>query len=80
MESIAEFMDLVDANQIAGDMTIHSEAQAAIARVSHNRTGPAQGSAIRVVKSVQRRKDRGWWTRIEWVPGYSGIDGNERAN
>jgi hypothetical protein len=76
METIADIMDFVDANQIPGDLTIHSDAQAAIARVSHTGTGPGKDRAIRVVKAVQRRNERVWRTRIEWVPGHSGIEGN----
>jgi hypothetical protein len=52
----------------------------AIARVSHTGTGPGQDRAIRVAKAVQRRKKRGWRTRIEWVQGHSGIERNERAD
>jgi hypothetical protein len=66
-------MDYVIDNQIPGDLSIHSDAPAAIARVSHTGTGPGQDRAIRVVKAVQRRNDRGWRARIEWVPGHSGI-------
>jgi ribonuclease HI len=80
MEAIANIMDFLDANQIPGDMTIHSDAKAAIARVSHIGTGPGQDGALRVVKAVQRRKERGWRTRIELVQGHSGIEGNERAD
>jgi hypothetical protein len=74
MEAIADIMEFVNQNEIPGDLTIHSDAQAAIARVSHTGTGPGEDRAIRVVKAVQKRKERGWRTSIEWVLGHSGID------
>jgi ribonuclease HI len=80
MEAIADIMEIVNQNEIPGDLTIHSDAQPAIARVSHTGTGPGQGRAIRVVKAVQTRKERGWRTSIEWVLGHSAIVGNERAD
>jgi hypothetical protein len=42
MEAIVDIMEFVDQTEIRGDLTIHSDAQAAIARVSHNGTGPGQ--------------------------------------
>jgi hypothetical protein len=40
MEAIANLMEYTTDNQIPGDLTIHSDAQAAIARVGHTGQGP----------------------------------------
>jgi hypothetical protein len=52
MEAIADIMEFVNQNEIPGNLMIHSDAQAASARVSHTGTGPGQDCAIRVVKAV----------------------------
>jgi hypothetical protein len=57
MEAIADIMEFVNKKEITGDLTIHSDAQAAIARVSHTGTGRGQDRAIRVIKVVQERKE-----------------------
>jgi hypothetical protein len=65
MEAIADIMEFVNQNEIPRDLTIHSDAQAAIARVSHTGIGSGQDHAIRVLKAVQKRKEQGWRTSIE---------------
>jgi hypothetical protein len=50
MEAIADIMEYAIDNQIPGDLTIHSDAQAAISRVGHTGTGPGQDRALRVVR------------------------------
>jgi hypothetical protein len=54
MEAIANIMEFVNKTELPGDLTIHSDAQAAIARVVHIGTGPRQDRAIKVVKTVQQ--------------------------
>jgi hypothetical protein len=80
MEAIANIMDYVNDHEIAGGLTIYSDAQGTIALVGHTGTGPGQDRVIRVVKAVQRPHQREWQTCIEWVPGDTGIKGNERAD
>jgi hypothetical protein len=57
MEAIADIMEFVNQNEIPGDLTIHSDSQAAIARVSHTGTGPGHDRAIWVVKAVQNGRN-----------------------
>jgi hypothetical protein len=60
MQAIADIIEFVNQIEIPGDLTIYSDAQAAIAQVSHPGTGPGQGRAIRVVNAVQNgRNDAG---------------------
>jgi hypothetical protein len=78
MEAIADIMESAIDNQIPGDLTIHSDAQAAISRVGHTGTCRGQDRAIRVVQAVQHRLRQSWCTRIKRVPGHSGIVGDGR--
>jgi hypothetical protein len=73
LEAIANIMKYVIDNGILCDLTIHSDAQAAIARVGYTGTGPGKGQAIRVVKAAQERHQRGWRIRIDWVPVIQGL-------
>jgi hypothetical protein len=66
--------------EISGEPTIHSDVKAVIAPVSHPGTEPDQDCAIKVVTAAQTRKERGSRTSIEWVPGDTGIEGNDRVD
>jgi hypothetical protein len=46
-------------NQIPGDLTIHSDAQAAISHDGHTETGAGQDQALRVVEAVHCRLRQG---------------------
>jgi hypothetical protein len=49
--------------------------------LGRHEAGPGQEQAIRVVKAVQKRHQRGWRTQIEWVPGpHRGFAAKERAD
>jgi ribonuclease HI len=80
MEAIANILDYVNHRQSPGNITIHSDLQGAIERAGHIGTGPGQERTIRVVKAVQPRHGHGWRTRVEWVPGHIGIEGNSWAD
>jgi hypothetical protein len=80
MEANADLMEYVKDNEILGNIAVHSDSQAAIARVGHTGPGPEQDRAIRVVKAVKNWLTLGWHTSIEWVPRHTGIIGNERAD
>jgi hypothetical protein len=80
MEAFADLMEYVMDNAIAGNIAVHSDSRAAIARVGHIGPGPGQGRAIRVVKAVKHRLTRGWHTSMVGVSGHTGFIGNERAD
>jgi hypothetical protein len=79
LEAIADILEYIIMNQIPGDITINSDAQAAIARVGHTGIGPGQDRALRVVKAVKHRWALGRRTKIELVLGHSGCGKNDKT-
>jgi hypothetical protein len=55
IEEMADIIEYAFDNQIPGELTIQSDAQAAICRLGHIGTGPGQDRAPRGVQAVQHR-------------------------
>jgi ribonuclease HI len=61
-------------------LSIFSDSTSAIARVKHNKTGPGQSRATKVIRHIQRLKAQGKTASIDWVQGHNNNPGNDRAD
>ena len=67
-------------NETGRDYMVFSDAQTAIARVQHDRCGPAQVLARAVISLTDDLYDRGSTLAIRWTPSHEGVESNEQAD
>ena len=60
--------------------TVFSDSQAAIARVQHDRTGPAQALAKAAIRAVNSITSRDSTITLRWTPVHAGVEGNEQVD
>ena len=60
--------------------TVFSDSQAAIARITHDRCGPAQALAKAVIAQASEIHSRGNTLTIRWTPSHTGVEGNDQAD
>ena len=79
--AIMRAVRLLDERKKRGqDYVVFSDSQAAVARVQHDKTGPAQALAKAVIATVDGLVDRGNTLTIRWTPAHKGVEGNEQAD
>ena len=71
---------LNDRGERGQQYTVFSDSQAAIAKVQHDRTGPAQALAKAAIELVSSLTNRDNTVTLRWTPAHRGIEGNEQVD
>jgi ribonuclease HI len=66
--------------QVFKHLSIFSDSTSAIARIKHNKTGPYQKRATKVIRNIQRLKADATTASMNWVQGHNNDPGNDCAD
>ena len=63
-----------------GRITVYSDAQMAIKQLQEAKSNAGQALRIQIYKQARQLRAYGGEVIVRWIPGHSGVEGNERAD